>query len=289
MPALPKLLVLLSFLLVCSNAFSQNFNGNNIELVFVEGGKFGMGCNDSLYGECQSDAMPYSMIEVDNFFISRYPVTVAQYKLFCEQTGHSMPQAPEWGWHDNHPIVNISWYDAVDYAFWAGGRLPTEAEWEYAAKGGVLSQNYLYAGSNNVNDVAWIATSTIDVGLKLPNELGIFDMTGNVKEWCFDWYASDYYSRSKKRNPTGPLRGSNKVIRGGGWNNNQDEQCLTTVSRAFSAPQMMHPAIGFRVVYDKLVTHKQILISSNVVPEVKPSNVRKLWGGSSASNEQSSR
>lgn len=289
MPVLRKTLISLFLLLVSSMGFSQSFIGNNIELVFVEGGKFGMGCNDSLVEGCKSDAIPFHEIQLDNFFISRYPITVGQYKLFCELTGHPMPETPEWGWYDNHPIVNISWYDAVDYAYWAGGRLPTEAEWEYAAKGGVLSQNFLFAGSNRVSDVAWIASSTIDVGQKLPNELGIFDMSGNVKEWCFDWYASDYYSRSKKMNPTGPLRGSNKVIRGGGWNNDVDESCLATFSRSFAAPEMVHPAIGFRVVYDKLITHKQILISSNVAPQVKPSAVKRLWGGSSASDEQSSR
>ena len=146
------------------------------------------------------------------------------------------------------PVIEVTWYGAVEYSNWLseqagltkaysisgtsvnwnqnaeGYRLPTEAEWEYAARGGVQSKGYKYAGSNNVGEVGWDSGNsgreTHPVKGKKANELGLYDMSGNVWEWCWDWYDSDYYSSSPENNPVGPPSGSSRVLRGGGWGGN---------------------------------------------------------------------
>ena len=125
------------------------------------------------------------------------------------------------------PVEYVSWYDCQEFIKKLNAltgqnfRLPTEAEWEYAARGGSKSQGYEYSGSNNLDDVAWYDSNsgdkTHDVATKKPNELGLFDMSGNVLEWCQDWYGRDYYSSSPSSNPTGPASGSYRVQRGGSW------------------------------------------------------------------------
>jgi formylglycine-generating enzyme required for sulfatase activity len=148
----------------------------------------------------------------------------------------------------NYPIINVTWYRANEFCKYYGGRLPTEAEWEFAARGGNSSKNYLYSGSNTVGDVAWYvgnASYTNTVGTKTANELGIYDMSGNVYEWCNDWY--DVYLSSGQTNPTGASGGTYRVLRGGSWFNYNYSTCRAS-ERDYSVPNNYNDSFGFRFV-----------------------------------------
>jgi formylglycine-generating enzyme required for sulfatase activity len=136
-----------------------------------------------------------------------------------DPANRSETTSPSLGWNDNDPIVDVTWDDVNAYAKWAGIPLPTEAEWEFAARGGTKTSNYTYSGSNTIGDVAWCysnsGSSTHTVGTKSANELGIYDMSGNVWEWCADWYGS--YSSIAQIDPTGPTSGTYHILRGGSW------------------------------------------------------------------------
>lgn len=200
--------------------------------VKVEGGTFMMGSNDG-----GSDEQPVHQVSVSSFYIGKYEVTQ---KEWLEVMGSN----PSNFKGDDLPVEQVSWYDAVDYCNkrsvkegftpcysgsgtsiscnWNanGYRLPTEAEWEFAARGGTKSKGYTYSGSNDIGSVAWYdnnsGRNTHSVGRKSPNELGIYDMSGNVWEWCWDWYGT--YSGTSQNNPTGSTSGSCRVLRGGSWN-----------------------------------------------------------------------
>jgi formylglycine-generating enzyme required for sulfatase activity len=155
---------------------------------------------------------------------------------------------------DNYPVEQVSWNDAQEYIIKLNAltgknyRLATEAEWEYAARGGNRSKGYTYSGSDDIHDVAWYyyksSYSTQPVGGKAPNESGIYDMSGNVCEWCHDWY--DKYSSSAQNNPTGPATGSARVLRGGSWNTSA-YFCRVAYRDDYS-PGDRYSFIGFRVV-----------------------------------------
>ena len=209
--------------------------------VHVAGGTFQMGSTDS---EAYSDESPVHSVTVDSFYMAETEVTFDQYDAYCTATGISKPDDRGWG-RGSRPAIYVSWYDAVKYCNWLseqeglskvynisgtsvtwnqsanGYRLPTEAEWEYAARGGAQSNGYKYSGSNNLDEVGWYwdnsGSKTHPVKGKKANELGLYDMSGNVWEWCWDWYGSTYYSSSPGANPTGPSSGSNRVRRGGSW------------------------------------------------------------------------
>lgn len=220
------------------------------EMVIVEGGIFDMGSTRN------NDENPVHQVSLDGFRIGRYEITVAEYRAFCDATGRRMPAAPAWGWIDNHPMTLISWTDASDYCDWLTDktgvlyRLPTEAEWEYAARGGNKSRNTEYSGSNNSEMVGWYdihGEGTKPVGQKQPNELGIYDMSGNVLEWCSDWYDSDFYAAAGvSDNPRGPQNGISRVMRGGSW---LIPARFSTVSYRYNlSPSLPHRINGFRVV-----------------------------------------
>lgn len=231
--------------IIDSTSFSTN-------LVFVKGGTFQMGNNKGYTRE-----KPLHKVTVSDFYIGKYEVTVKEFKQFIESTGYktdadkrgyskvfTVTYGGENGknvnWRDGvnglkltirkykHPVTHVSWNDAVAFCKWLSKktgehyRLPTEAEWEYAARGGNKSKGYKYSGSNNINKVAWYLNNSRvkihSVGLKKPNELGIYDMTGNVREWCSDWFDWYYYSYSRSNNPKGPASGTERVQRGGSWN-----------------------------------------------------------------------
>ena len=214
------------------------------EMILVEGGTFSMGSNE------YADEKPIHMVELKSFYIEKFPVTVKQYKEFCRVTRRALPNTPNWGWIDNHPVVNVSWQDAEAYAKWVGKRLPTEAEWEFAARGGNLNKGFNYSGSNNIDEVAWYYNNsggkTNPVGLKRPNELGIHDMSGNVREWCSDWYAN--YTAAPQKDPQGPNTGDRKLLRGGSWDLN-DFGCRITLRNGY-APNLFDDYFGFRCAQD---------------------------------------
>ncbi len=187
------------------------------ELCFVPSGEFLMGSNDL--------GKPYieHKVTLDAYWIYRTPVTVAQYRKFCKMRNRQMPPAPDWGWRDSDPIVNVSWQDASDYADYANASLPTEAQWEKAARG-TDGRRYPW-GDDWLPERCVNAPTTGQhpraVG-SFPSgasPFGVLDMAGNVWEWCSDVYDSKYYSVSPAANPTGPESGSIHVLRGGSWCN----------------------------------------------------------------------
>jgi len=228
------------------NLYSQD--KPNIDWVRVDGGSFMMGCEKS-DDDCYPDEQPMHKITVSSFDISKYEVTVGDYKLFCKATNRNMPSPPSWGLIDSHPIVYITWQDAVDYCSWVGGRLPTEAEWEFAAKGGNKTKGYEYSGSNNYNEVGWCFENSLGqthpVGEKKPNELGIYDMSGNAWEWVWDNYEIFYYEKSPSLNPKGPKEGLGKCNRGGCFN--FDFKLMRTTHRRGSGSETVGYGTGFRV------------------------------------------
>ena len=223
------------------------------EMITVEGGTFTMGDTEM---EGEGDEQPPHEVTLKTFQMSKTPVTVALYRQFCNETGKNMPDPPSWGWIDNHPMVNISWHDAVGYTDWLADktsknyRLPTEVEWEYAARGGNKSNENKYAGGRSLDLVGWYKENsngtTQPVAQKRPNELGLYDMSGNVWEWCRDWYSSDYYAGSPKDNPRGPATGSFRVLRGGSWGGGA-ARCRVA-GRNFNYPGYRDGYLGFRVV-----------------------------------------
>lgn len=189
---------------------------SNIQMVFVQGGSFDMGSNNGL-----NDEKPVHRVTLSSFYIGKYEVTQAQWEMIMGSNPSNFQGC------DECPVEQISWYDVQDFIKKLNQktgktyRLPTEAEWEYSAKGGSKSNGYTYSGSNVITNVAWYKENsnaqTHEAGQKQANELGIYDMTGNVWEWCSDWYDSNYYANSPTENPTGPTTGSGRVIRGGCW------------------------------------------------------------------------
>ena len=192
-----------------------------MEFVWVPDGCYEMGC-----ASCPSDWLgvekPVHTVCIDGFWMGRYEVTQGQWRKLM---GVNPSRFKNCG--DDCPVEMVSWNEAAEfvkrlsqrgrYTF----RLPTEAEWEYACRSGGRQEKY--SGGDNVNAVAWHDDNsggrTHPVGKRQPNGLGIYDMSGNVKEWCLDWYANDYYSRSPKDNPQGPSSGTDRVVRGGMWLN----------------------------------------------------------------------
>ncbi len=222
----------------------------NSDMVPVQGGTFMMGSSIIT----SDDQSPEHQVTLSGFYIDKYEVSVKQYRIFCENTGRTMPAQPAWGWIDTHPVVNVSRADAIAFARWAGKRLPTEAEWEYAALGGNTSagQVFKYSGSNTAKDYANFSSSLINktqpVTANKPNGLGIFNMSGNVWELCSDFYDADYYKQKVSNNPAGPSSGSSYVIRGGAFNSDTREIMVKYRAHTDGRPANN---IGFRCVRDQ--------------------------------------
>ena len=214
---------------------AEKVNKQLPEMVLVEGGTFTMGCTDNDGRDCEEDEKPAHRVTISSFYIGKYEVTQGLWKAVMGTTIRQQRDKADVNWPikgegDNFPMYYVSWNEVQDFitrlnaATGKNYRLPTEAEWEFACRGGVRSSYFKYSGSNTVDAVGWYDGNsggvTHAVGTKAPNELGIYDMSGNVWEWCSDWYDKSYYGYSPPVNPKGPSSGTFRVLRGGGWGSN---------------------------------------------------------------------
>ncbi|MHB9134062.1 MAG: formylglycine-generating enzyme family protein [Armatimonadota bacterium] len=236
-------------------------------MVWVPAGAFLMGTTNADITDMQKrrpswktawfdDEKPQHTVVLDGYWIYKYEVTVGQYRKYCKATGEKMPELSAWS-KDDHPMVNVTWDDAVAYVEWAGARLPTEAEWEKAARG-KDGRRYTWGSTwdeekcNNYSDHnpagnGYQANRTAPVG-SYPgstSSYGVEDLLGNAWEWCQDWYAPDYYGKSPIKNPTGPEDGEFRVLRGGSWGSSSVS--LRCAGRHKDSPDVTyHDDGGFR-------------------------------------------
>ncbi len=227
-----------------------------MEWVRIPAGSFLMG-SPTHEAQRNSNEGPQRQVNIASFNLSKYEVTFQQYDLFCLETGRELPSDAGWG-RGNLPVINVSWEDAKAFATWIGGRLPTEAEWEYACRaGGTLPfgvDSCLDANKANYDanfpyllcSKGRSAAKTKPVGSYPPNPWGLFDCFGNVYEWCEDWLGSGYYAFGETENPKGPEDGFEKVLRGGGWYF-RGRNCRAA-ARYSANPKEKSNSIGFRVL-----------------------------------------
>lgn len=227
-----------------------------MEMVYVSGGEFEMGATAEQGDAADSDERPVRTVSLDSYHIGRYEVTQGQWKAVMGTNPSYFDKG------DDYPVESVSWNDAQEFCKRLSEKtgkeyvLPTEAMWEYAARGGVHKTQTMYAGSDDIKEVAWydgnsdenLESSDPDfgthkVGTKKANALGIYDMSGNVWEWCSDWYGD--YDESDTENPQGPAEGSYRVLRGGGWDNSAGLCRVSIRSRAY--PVNRFNRLGFRV------------------------------------------
>ena len=221
------------------------------KMVFMGGGTFVMGAVGDEEAVAQQAEKPAHEVELSSFSISKYEVTQAEWVAV-------MGENPSHFKGDDLPVENVSWEDCQEFIqrlnqmTGQNFRLPTEAEWEYAARGGVFARNTIPRNKQIRSTMAWGANNsrntTHKVGSKMPNELGFFDMVGNVAEWCSDWYAADYYSLSPKKDPLGPSVGSLKVVRGGSFCFGRCDEA----ERGYFSPQGRYRNVGFRLALESL-------------------------------------
>jgi formylglycine-generating enzyme required for sulfatase activity len=243
---------------VVEDDFDPNYDTEvlGIEWIHIPEGEFMMGDN---FNEGSTDERPVHAVNLDSYYISKYEVTFEQYDAFCDETFRSKPYDLGWG-RGNRPVITVSWHDANAFCTWLSVKtgigifLPTEAQWEKAARGtGQLRYPWGNSEPNcnvaNYNDCYGM---TRPVG-SYPSGIspyGVYDMGGNVWEWCSDWYSATYYAESPYNNPTGPASGDDRVKRGGSWNNNAlKTRCA---SRYYTPPSGGGSKLGFRICRDRL-------------------------------------
>ena len=253
------LFVVLSQIPAASNAPLRNPN-DKLMYVWVPPGTFRMGCSDG-DKECYEDEKPAHTVQLTNgFWMGQTEVTVAAFTSFTSKYGKAIPPGQK---GSKYPITGVIWAEADAYCKWAGGRLPSEAEWEYAARGGTFGIRY-----GELDSIAWTSANSgntvHEAAKKKPNAYGLFDMLGNMWEWTADWYGARYYEQSPAVDPKGPptgdtlvdkAKGANgdvptRTLRGGGWRG------FPGVARAsyryWFVPTLRVANIGFRCVIDKL-------------------------------------
>ncbi len=218
-------------------------------MVDVEGGTFLMGATSEQSDGANEDEYPVHTVSVSSFSIASHEVTQDEWEAV-------MGYNPSMFKGNRRPVDYVNWRDCQEFIDKLNAlsgkhfRLPTEAEWEFAARGGNRSRGYTYSGSNNINSVAWYGSTsdsrTHEVNSKSPNELGLYDMTGNLWEWCADWYGN--YGSNDQTNPTGPNTGSTRAIRGGGWNGGKSN-CRVS-NRDGREPDYRSDRLGLRLVVD---------------------------------------
>ncbi|MFA5139085.1 MAG: formylglycine-generating enzyme family protein [Elusimicrobiota bacterium] len=210
---------------------------NRPRTVLIPAGGFSMGSTGE---EGQADERPRRWVDAEAFRIDAHPVTAARFAEFCREARREQPRQPPWSTAD-HPVVNVTWHDAQAYASWAGKRLPTEAEWEKAARGGTRTRYSFGDDEALLGRFAWFKDNSggqaHPVGRKEPNPFGLYDMHGNVWEWVEDWYAADLSSSA-------PESGRYRVMRGGSWTT-YDLLCRSAV-RNWLLPELRGENLGFR-------------------------------------------
>lgn len=220
-------------------------------MALIPAGEFVMG------REGTGDSSPLHTVRLSAFHLDRYEVTNAEYEAFCKATEGKLPIF--WGMdrfrcgprYPHHPVIGVSWSDAQDYAKWLGKRLPTEAEWEYAARAGLAGKKYVdgdFLDSSRVNYTRSKQDGPVAVGTYPPNGYGLYDMAGNVQEWVADRFDPEYYKSSPAEDPPGPAKGRFRVIRGGGWFTGP--MCMDVDKRYALPSNWVDFNVGFRCARD---------------------------------------
>lgn len=218
------------------------------EFIFVEGGTFLMGCNKTSVSQCDEAESPVHQVTISSFHITKYEITQL---LWLEIMGYN-PNSQK---NNKYPVTNVSWDECQDFIKRLNHitslhfAIPTEAQWEFAARGGIKSKNTLFSGSEKIEEVAWYKENSNSffhiIGTLKPNELGIYDMSGNVWEWCNDYYGP--YSAETTKDPPGSISGINRVYRGGSWLDNKSYTRITNRNCGRSDYKMN--CLGFRIVF----------------------------------------
>ena len=235
-------LLVLTFLSDCKS------KTDSADMARIPAGSFEMGSE-----EADSDEKPVHTVNISEFWMDKYEVTNGKYKK-CVDAGScrapsdskSYTRSSYYGdsMYANYPVIYVDWSQAKSYCEWQGGRLPTEAEWEYAARGGLRGMKYPNGDSISQSEANYSGSDTVKVGSYDPNGYGLYDMADNVWEWTNDWYDENYYKNSPSSNPQGPTSGAFRVVRGGSWARHTS---YLSVSPRFRYPTThRYDSLGFR-------------------------------------------